>query len=406
MMPTTLSTNVITQLRRTYREAYDLTSLPISGNGVITDRNRSSALRNNAIFCRARAHALQEAVRWGEPYALFLAPGLMTWVIPLVNGEELAGGVSGGEVRIEEDATDSTELVNFIVSAGVSRKAAAAYVSKVPAWPQPRVHEAAASLFESFYQLSGWTPALLTRNRMNALQQRQIAEVIHERKRQPHSAYPLEEERILLSLIRVGNRAGARSMLNTMLAAIYLYSPREAVIRARIIEMMGYLVRAAVEDSPLLEPLLERQQKWMEQVFTTDGFESLCVVVRKALDDFMDSIFEQGYGRTNKKVRKAMDYVAEHFTEDLRLEDVAAHVELSTFRIAHMVKDFTGRTILQQVKRLRTEKARRLLEDTTLTCAEIAYEVGFSDQSFFTRQFREMTGTTPARYRRERREIT
>jgi YesN/AraC family two-component response regulator len=160
-----------------------------------------------------------------------------------------------------------------------------------------------------------------------------------------------------------------------------------------------------VEDSPLLEPLLERQQKWMEQIFNTEGFEALCKVVRQALDDFMDSIFEQGYGRTNKKVRKALDYIAEHYTEDLRLEDVAEHVGLSTFRIAHMVKDFTGRTILQHVKRLRTEKARRLLEDTSLTCAEIAYEVGFSDQSFFTRQFREMTGTTPAKYRRERRGI-
>jgi two-component system response regulator YesN len=404
-MTTRLSNNMMTQLRRDYRQAYGLPCLPLALNGTITDRERSSALHNNAIFCRARAHALEEAVRWGEPYALFMAPGLMTWIIPLVDEESVVGGLTGGEVRVEGDVTDTTELVNFIVSAGISRKAATAYVGKVPVWPQPRVHEAAASLYDSFYQLSGWTPTLLTRHRTDAQQQRQIAEAIHERKRQPDRAYPLEEERILLSLIRVGNRAGARSMLNTMLAAIYLYSPREAVIRARIIEMMGYLVRAAVEDSPLLEPLLERQQKWMEQIFNTEGFEALCKVVRKALDDFMDSIFEQGYGRTNKKVRRALDYIAEHYTEELRLEDVATHVGLSTFRIAHMVKDFTGRTILQHVKRLRTEKARRLLEDTSLTCAEIAYEVGFSDQSFFTRQFREMTGTTPAKYRRERRGI-
>ncbi len=404
-MTTRLSANMMTQLRRAYRNEYGLTCLPVAADGTVTDQGRSSALHNNAIFCGARAHALQEAVRWGDPYTFFMAPGLMTWIVPLVYGESVRGGLSGGEVRVEGDATDATELVNYIVSVGVGRKSAAAYVGRIPAWPQPRVHEAAGSLFESFYQVSGWTPTLLTRNRADALQQRQIAEAIHERKRRPDRAYPLEEERILLSLIRVGNRAGARSMLNTMLAAIYLYSPREAVIRARIIEMMGYLVRAAVEDSPLLEPLLERQQKWMEQVFSTEGFEALCKVVRQALDDFMDSIFEQGYGRTNKKVRKALDYVAEHYTENIRLKDVAAHVDLSTFRIAHMVKDYTGRTILQHVKRLRTDRARQLLEETSLTCAEIAYEVGFSDQSVFTRQFREMTGTTPARYRRERRGI-
>ncbi|NQU38985.1 MAG: helix-turn-helix domain-containing protein [Lentisphaerae bacterium] len=402
-MSTTLSANVMTQLRRTYRSDFGLTCRPISDSGAITATDRNRAAHNNAIFCRARVHALQEAVRWGEPYALFLAPGLMTWIVPLVEGESLQGGLSGGEVRVEGDTSEPTEIINFIVSAGVSRKAATTYVNQVVRWPQPRVHEAAASLFASFYQLSGWSPTLLTRNRDNALQQRQIAEVIHERKRQPQRAYPLEEERILLSLIRVGDRAAARSMLNTMLAAIFLYSPREAVIRARVIEMMGYLVRAAVEDSPLLEPLLERQQQWMMRVFTTEGFEALCVVVREALDDFMQSIFEQGYGRTNKKVRKALDYISDHFSEEIRLEAVAAHVGLSTFRIAHMVKDHTGRTILQHVKRLRIEKARHLIEETSLTCAEIAYAAGFSDQSFFTRQFREMTGTTPAKYRRERR---
>jgi len=402
---TVLSKTMLTRLRRDYRRAYGLEALLCSDNGRVRDGDRPQPLRNLAVCCRARLHAVRESTRWGDPFIFFLAPGLLSWVVPLVDGETECGGLSGGEVRLDDDAADLTPSVNFLVSGGATRRDALAFVEAAPAWPQPRAREAADYLFKTFYAMSGWTPRLLNRRRENALQQRQIAEEIHARKHSSRAGYPLEEERLLLSLIRVGDRAGARRMLNTMLAAIFLYSPRPAVIRARVIELMGYLVRAAVEDSPLLEPLLERQHRWMEQVLATEDFEALCVVVRDALDDFIDNIFRQGYERTNPKVRNALEYIAAHFAEDLRLEDVARHVELSTFRIAHMVKDYTGRTILQHVKRLRIEKARRLIEETSLSCTEIAFEVGFSDQSFFTRLFREMTGSTPGRYRRERRRV-
>ena len=47
-------------------------------------------------------------------------------------------------------------------------------------------------------------------------------------------------------------------------------------------------------------------------------------------------------------------------------------------------------------------EAQRLLETTVMSCADIGYEVGFGDQSDFTRRFRLFTGLTPARYRRTR----
>ncbi len=397
---------MLAKLRRDYRGRFGLDAGLCTVAGRVQEAERPRPARNLAVCVQARAHALAEAVRWGEPYVFFVAPGLLSWVVPLVEGETVHGGMSGGEVRLEEDAGDATATVNFLVSAGAPRRAAQEVVEAAPVWPQARARDAAAYLFETFYAMSGWKPVLLQRRRDNALQQRQIAEEIHSRKAELRPGYPLEEERLLLSLIRVGDRAGARRMLNTMLAAIFLHAPRPALLRARVIELMGYLVRAAVEDSPLLEPLLERQHVWMEKVLATEDFESLCVAVRDALDDFIDSIFRQGYERTNPKVRQALDYIAAHFAEDLRLDDVAQHVGLSTFRIAHMVKDYTGRTILQHVKRLRIEKARRLIEESALSCTEIAFAVGFSDQSFFTRQFREMTGSTPARYRRERRRVT
>lgn len=59
----------------------------------------STAIRNLPLLKRARADALQESVRWGEPYSFFLTPGIVSWIVPGVDGEVVQGGLAGGEVR-------------------------------------------------------------------------------------------------------------------------------------------------------------------------------------------------------------------------------------------------------------------------------------------------------------------
>jgi transcriptional regulator GlxA family with amidase domain len=141
----------------------------------------------------------------------------------------------------------------------------------------------------------------------------------------------------------------------------------------------------------------------MAGIIEAPGFEELANVLRGALDDFMNNIYLMGYRPPNAAVQKTLEYLAEHFRDPVALSDVAEAVGLSSCRVAHLVKEHTGRSVLQHVHRMRVQEAQRLLEQTSMPCAEIAYETGFSDQSYFTKQFRLLSGTTPARYRRTRR---
>jgi AraC-like DNA-binding protein len=102
------------------------------------------------------------------------------------------------------------------------------------------------------------------------------------------------------------------------------------------------------------------------------------------------------------KVRTALDHIQNHFREKLTVDAVAAAVGLSASRLSHLVKQYTGRTVLQIVQQMRIQHARHLLERSSMSCTEIAYEVGFNDQSYFTKHFKRLTGTTPARYRASR----
>lgn len=387
------------RIRREYRQRCGLDADPVASDGAVIGSARWG-LRNLPVLKRARQDALEESVRWGEPYSFFLTPGIVSWIVPVVNGDTLWGGLCGGEVRPDDDPQDRTEAINYLVASGATRRAAEAYVNRRRIWPLSRTPEAAEWLLTRVHEVARWQPVLLVRNRENALQQRQIAEEIHQRKSSHKRPYSLDQERALFALIRVGDRGGAGRELNKLLAHVFLHSTRLPLVKARMIELLGYLVRAAVEDNPVLGSLVERHIQWIERVIATENFESSCAALREALDAFMDAIALQGFNRTNVHVGRILEFLAENCTRTVRLEEAAEAAGLSKFRVAHLVKECTGKTVLQHIRRLRIQKARAWLEETDKDFADIAYELGFADQSHFIRHFREVTGLTPAQYRR------
>lgn len=360
-------------------------------------------LAGNARVRKTRVYAFHESINLGEPAFFEVVPGLNSWLVALEDRRIIQGALIGGEALGDRPPPDLERCRRELLALGVPPPEADDYLSARISLDTATMQAAARHLQEAFYQISGWKPVQMEENRLRMLQQRQIAEAIEDRKRRGESTtYPFEKERILLSHIRSGDQAGARRVLNEMLGAMYLSSPKLAVLRARAIEMMGYLTRAAVEDSPVMEPLIERNHRWMERLIQARDFETLSRVLTDALNDFIEGIYLHGFNRSNTRVSKALDFVARNHHKPLSLRDVAAHVGLSSYRLAHLVKAHTGKTILQIILHSRVRHARNLLENSARTCTEIAYETGFNDQSYFIKHFKRLTGITPARYRRNR----
>ncbi len=371
--------------------------MDLSG-GTDGDSDALTVLSNTR---RRRDYALQQSINIGEPHVFDAAPGVAVWVVALEDRRRIHGGLVGGEVLVRERRVAAEETTRYLTHQGMSGQDAERFLGRLPEWPASRVREAAAFAFETFYQLSGWTPELVLENRRKIQQQKQLTQAIEDQKRAGVEAlYAFEKERVLLSNIRAGDRNGARRILNEMLAAIYMSSPRLVVLRARAIELVSCLTRAAIEDNPLMEPLIEVNHRWTERLIRAQSFESLSGELMTALDDFIDGIYLHGVNRSNTKVQLALDFISRHFAEPISLRDVAHGVGLSASRLAHLVKDYTGKTVVQIIHETRVRQAQRLLERTSATCTEVAYEVGFGDQSYFIKHFKRLTGVTPARYRR------
>ena len=99
------------------------------------------------------------------------------------------------------------------------------------------------------------------------------------------------------------------------------------------------------------------------------------------------------------QMQQVKDHIEENLAEDLSLAELAALVPMSEFHFARLFKATTGETPYRYITQRRIERAKVLLSVTQLSVAEVAYRVGFANQSHFTVQFRKLVGATPKQYR-------
>lgn len=98
-------------------------------------------------------------------------------------------------------------------------------------------------------------------------------------------------------------------------------------------------------------------------------------------------------------IRKALQYIHNHLSEELSLEEVAKAANMSSFYFCKMFKKEKGINFTDYVSRARIEKAKNLLLNPNLRISEIAYEVGFQSLTHFNRVFKKVVGCSPTNYR-------
>ncbi|UOE50887.1 AraC family transcriptional regulator [Mucilaginibacter sp. SMC90] len=82
-------------------------------------------------------------------------------------------------------------------------------------------------------------------------------------------------------------------------------------------------------------------------------------------------------------------------------QDIATHLNVSQRYLSDMLKTLTGKTTQQHIHLALIEKAKVLLNQTTLTTAEIAYHLGFEHPQSFNKLFKQRTSVSPVQFRRD-----
>ena len=109
---------------------------------------------------------------------------------------------------------------------------------------------------------------------------------------------------------------------------------------------------------------------------------------------------EYSGGLARHQLRQVIDYINDHLDRNLSLTELAAIAQISPHYFTRLFKQSTGLTPHQYVIHRRVERAKELLLNRELSIAEVAYSVGFANQSHLNRHLKRLLGVTPRHIRK------
>jgi len=140
------------------------------------------------------------------------------------------------------------------------------------------------------------------------------------------------------------------------------------------------------------------------RVLTSRQHESvvrLLAIFAEHLSMVSNQIVVQEQNAEPPVIARAKQFIVEHQTEELSLEQVASAIHTSKFYFCKIFKKATGINFTDYLSRVRTERAKNLLLNPNLRVSEIAYEVGFQSLTHFNRVFKRILGSSPTHYREQ-----
>jgi AraC-like DNA-binding protein len=125
------------------------------------------------------------------------------------------------------------------------------------------------------------------------------------------------------------------------------------------------------------------------------------VKVKDILENFIAKVSSAKDKKRKVRIREICGYIEQNFTGKITAAEAARVAGLSVGRALHLIKEETGLSLSEYIKRLRIDYGKYLLLNTDVSLADVAAAAGFFDQSHFTRTFKRAEKMTPFHFRRK-----
>lgn len=346
--------------------------------------------------------ALEIAIETGQSYISLCHAGIVLICVPVMDKDKALGGMFFGKCLWEPPSEILVkDIKKRLKGICVDKKKLVTAIHKLPVIPGRKIHKAAEFLFDLLYEVGGFDPRGIRWRQERSEQQSQIGEFIQERKKFGTKwRYPLESERELMGKVKIGDRTGAKEILNSILGTILFHNPGDlGVLKVRLLELLSILSRSAVEGGVDIDVMLEKNLTFVNKVMHINNQQDLCAWISTALNEFVELVYSSQDAKKVTQIRPAINYIDANYDKLITLADIAKVSYLSVSRLAHIFKEQMGITIIDYLTSVRIERAKQLLLATEQSCTEICFQVGYNNQSYFTRTFKDLVGMTPRQFR-------
>jgi two-component system response regulator YesN len=410
------STHQFQNIEEAFRQHFDMALEMIDLSGKQIASHCSSDCRPD--FCKLlrstktgekrciqdRIRSLHMALETGQPYSTLCHAGILVSCVPVMNNEIPFGGIFLGKCLSEPfGPVIEEDLKKRLLGLRIQKNALLSVSRKLPVLSARYIHEAVEFLFIMLYDTTGLDLRVIQWKQQKTLQQAQIGQIIHQQKLTDlPETYPFHREQELIAKVKIGDKTGAKEILNLILGNIMFRNPGQLnILKVRLVELLSILSRSASESGVDSDILLEKNSDYINKVISLETQEDICIWISRALDDFIDSVYELQKSQKDTRLKPVMDYIQKNYKNKITLDNIAKVAHISVSRLCHLFKEQLNSTVFDYLTNLRINRAKHLLLATDRTCIEICFDSGFTNLSYFNRTFKQRVDMTPTQFRRQ-----
>lgn len=354
--------------------------------------------------CRLKMiSAINEAFRWGEGYITTCPTGLIMFAVPVVYNRKLIGGFLSGFAVFPEMKKDiDEEIYENLKKYGNSDTDLNLSELELRVFSLEEVREDVSFLFVLTRKYNINDIIFLKDVNEKYVQQYKIANFLDDLKR---STYDIgrkifDKQDEIIQKVILGDKTGAREILNEFLGSIFFESGMNfEILKVRIIELVVIISRAAIETGVEAKELLGLNYSYLTDLNKVTDIEELLYKLTEILENFINKVSTTKEKKSKTKVHRMREYINQNFTKEVTASNVAKSAGLSMSRALHLFKEETGMSLSNFITKLRIDYGKYLLLNTDVNIAHLANEIGFYDQSHFTKYFKKFERITPSRFR-------
>jgi AraC-like DNA-binding protein len=216
-----------------------------------------------------------------------------------------------------------------------------------------------------------------------------------------HNTMELEE--MMLSCVEHGRTEDILAMFSAPAAGRAGAMASDALRQQKnlIICTATLVTRAAIRGGMNQEQALALSDMYIQKAELMSDVLSLTRLNAQMVLDFTKRVEAEKTGiHKSRLVRQARDYILSHIGEGITTETLAKELGMNRTYLCKLFTEETGMTVHRYVTQVKMAEAKRLMEITHKSVAEISEYLGFSSQSYFQRVFKKQYGITPGKFRK------
>lgn len=144
--------------------------------------------------------------------------------------------------------------------------------------------------------------------------------------------------------------------------------------------------------------VIEQKRKDKSQTITQSLLHILLAQVQRCIDTETEKLISKKYLIIFKQFKSLLD---KHFVENKTVSFFAQHLHITAHHLNLISKEVTGKTASEVIRARSILEAKRLLTFTDKTVLEIAFELNYTDSSYFAKTFKAETNQSPIAFKTE-----